>query len=170
MSVFPISLPLYPIMNASDSVERLLEKDAEAAEAAEAGLSEESDKAAQADNDSAVADAGRPTSQITAVERTADTVATPLSRSGADQYVVPGPQAAEPGGVRSVDPVDAGESGDLRDSFDGREASDGRDLREAASGYERQSEAVRVEDDGAKADRATAEGADDTVQRLDKRT
>jgi len=29
MSVFPVKLPLYPILNASDSVQRMLEKDAE---------------------------------------------------------------------------------------------------------------------------------------------
>ncbi|MEL6642095.1 MAG: hypothetical protein AAFP98_12450 [Pseudomonadota bacterium] len=84
MSVFPITLPLYPILNASEAVEKLLAKDAEAAKT---WPSEEKTDAEAVDSDTAVDDIGRPAHQIVAVEGSAAVMSSPAARSGAAQLV-----------------------------------------------------------------------------------
>ncbi len=140
MSVFPITLPLYPMLNASDAMERLLEKDAEAAKALP---SEEKADAEKAEADSGPVDSGRPANRITAIEGTAEVVATSLARSGAEQFV-------------QAEPVEASEEAAASP--------------QAAEGYQAQSDAVRSDDETVAL--AEVKEADDNTSspRLDKRT
>lgn len=140
MSVFPITLPLYPMLNASEAMERLLEKDAEAAKALP---SEEKADVEKAEADSGLVDPGRPTNRITAVEGTAEAVATNVARSGAEQFV-------------QVEPAEAPE--------------EETPAPRAAGAYQTQSDAVRSEDDALAV--AEVDRADDDASspRLDKRT
>ena len=91
MSLFPIGLPLYPIMNASESVQRLLAEDAEKAKS---WPSQAKDDADRARDDSAAVDRARPSNQITAVEASAETVVTTSPRAGAEDFVRAGPVMA----------------------------------------------------------------------------
>ena len=149
MSVFPISLPLYPIMNASDSVQNLLAKDAEEAKSWPSESTNDSDRAK---GDTALTDAGRPAHQIRAVEASAEVVAAPASRSGADKV-----------------------AGSERASSEKEETSDYADPRLVPHRYQEQANAVRLEtDEQEPADQPDAIKArsDERPEhlRLDKRT
>lgn len=91
MSLLPIGLPLYPIMNASETVQRLLAEDAEKAKSWPSQAKDDTDRAR---DDSAVVDRARPSNQITAVEASAETVVATSPRAGAEDFVRAGPVVA----------------------------------------------------------------------------
>lgn len=84
MSVFPISLPLYPIMNASETVQKLLEKDAEAKKS---GAPDDDRNDIASMNETALANPSRQADEIKAVESTAVTIEAMAARAGGEMLV-----------------------------------------------------------------------------------
>lgn len=106
MSLLPISLPLYPILNASDAVEKMLEKKEQEAKAFPSEDKKDAEKVA---NDTGPNDAGRPANQITAVEDTAAVMDANAARAGAE--TPPDPPASEDG-ISEAEPAEPAQAKD----------------------------------------------------------